>query len=30
MEGKEPAYKKIYTILEKELKILKKYIDKQL
>ena len=30
MEEKEPAYKKIYTILEKELKALKEYINKQL
>ena len=30
MEGKEPACKKIYTILEKELKALKEYINEQL
>ena len=30
MEEKEPACKKIYTMLEKELKALKEYINKQL
>ena len=30
MEGKEPACKKIYAMLEKELKALKEYIDEQL
>ena len=30
VEGKEPACKKIYAMLEKELKVLKEYIDEQL